>query len=288
LKYPEVLKDIAVASHSGQNLFFHNQECNGMKLRNKVVLVTGASKGIGQAIAVEAAREGAHVIINYSNDRDGANRTLSEVETLSGKGMVVHADVRKKLDVDHMISDGIRHFGKINVLVNNAGIALWKPFLELDEENWDRTLDTNLKGSFLCSQAVAEFLVQEKLEGSIVNISSIAAHGALDCLVSYCASKGGMTLMTKAMATELAPYGIRVNAIAPGTIDIKRNRDTDPDYPGSWEPYIPMGRVGVPIEVAKPVIFLASDEASYITGQTFWVDGGETSYVPMPRADFAR
>jgi NAD(P)-dependent dehydrogenase (short-subunit alcohol dehydrogenase family) len=131
-------------------------------------------------------------------------------------------------------------------------------------------------------------MVARKSRGSIVNISSIAAAGALDCLVPYCASKGGMLLITKAMATELGPYNIRVNSVAPGTIDIERNRRTDPNYPGDWLPFIPMGRVGLPSDVAKPVIFLASDEAAYVTGQTFWADGGETSYVPMPRADFAR
>ena len=187
-----------------------------------------------------------------------------------------------------MVSAGIERFGKIDVLVNNAGIAIWKPFLELSEDNWDRTLDVNLKSVFLCSQAVARHLVEQKIPGSIVNISSIAAYGALDCLVPYCASKGGMTLATKAMATELGPYGIRVNAVAAGTIDIKRNRDTDPEYPDDWIPFIPMGRVGTVEDIAKPVIFLASDNADYITGQTFWIDGGLTSYVPMPRADFAR
>jgi NAD(P)-dependent dehydrogenase (short-subunit alcohol dehydrogenase family) len=259
-----------------------------MKLRDSVVLVTGSSKGIGAEIAIEAAREGAKVIINYHTDKEGAETTQEEIKKQRRESLVVKADVGVKADVDSMVSAGIERFGKIDVLVNNSGIALWKPFLDLDEENWDRTLRTNLKAVFLCSQAVAGHLVKKKLPGSIVNISSIAAHGALDCLVPYCASKGGMTLMTKAMATELAQYDIRVNAVAPGTIDIKRNRDTDPDYPDDWVPYIPMGRVGKTVEIAKPVVFLASEEASYITGQIFWIDGGETSYVPMPRADFAR
>lgn len=259
-----------------------------MKLEGKVVLVTGASKGIGSAIALEAVREGAAVIINYHQDLAGARATLEEVQKSGPKGMIFQADVSIKSQVDAMIAAGIRQFGKIDVLVNNAGIALWKPFLELDEENWDRTLATNLKSIFLCSQAVAKHLVAEKIPGSIVNISSIAAHGALDCLVPYCASKGGMTLLTRALAVELGPYGIRVNALAPGTIDILRNRNTDPKYPGDWVPFIPLGRVGQVKDVAQPVIFLASDEAAYITGQTFWADGGETCYVPMPRADFAR
>jgi NAD(P)-dependent dehydrogenase (short-subunit alcohol dehydrogenase family) len=259
-----------------------------MKLHNRVVLVTGASKGIGAEIAKEAAREGADVIVNYASDRAGAEATLDEISQLGCRGMAIGADVGTRADVERMVAAGIEQFGKIDVLINNAGIAIWRPFLELTEDEWDRTLDTNLKSVFLCSQAVVRHLVANHLPGSIVNISSIAAHGALDCLVPYCASKGGMALTTKAMATELGPYGIRVNSLAPGTIDIKRNRDTDPNYPGDWVPYIPLGRVGQVGDIAKPVIFLASDEAGYITGQTFWADGGETSYVPMPRADFAR
>jgi NAD(P)-dependent dehydrogenase (short-subunit alcohol dehydrogenase family) len=259
-----------------------------MKLKDRVVLVTGASLGLGAEIAIEAAREGADVIINYHSHRAAAEEVLLEVQRQGRRGIVFQANVGVKAEVEALVAAGLEAFGKIDVLVNNAGIALWKPFLELDEANWDRTLQTNLKSVFLCSQAVARHLVARKSPGSIVNISSIAAAGALDCLVPYCASKGGMLLITKAMATELAPYNIRVNSLAPGTIDITRNRNTDPNYPGDWLPFIPMGRVGVPADVAKPVIFLASDEAAYVTGQTFWADGGETSYVPMPRADFAR
>jgi len=259
-----------------------------VKLDGHVALVTGASKGIGAAIAIEAARAGADVIINYAADSQGANETLAAVIGAGRRGMIARADVSRKSEVDAMVASGIEEFGKIDILVNNSGIALWKPFLEIDEENWDRTIEVNLKSVFLCSQAVARALVGQDLSGSIINISSIAAWGALDCLVPYCASKGGMTLITRAMATELGAYGIRVNALAPGTIDIKRNRDTDPHYPGNWEPFIPLGRVGTVEDIAKPVIFLASDDAAYITGQTFWADGGETSYVPMPRSDFAR
>ena len=259
-----------------------------MKLENRVVLVTGASKGIGAEIAVESAREGADVIINYATDQSGAAATLSEVEKLGRRAMVVRADVRSKVEVDEMVGSGIQRFGKIDVLINNAGIAIWTPFLKVSEDDWDRVLDTNLKGVFLCSQAVARHLVDRGLPGSIVNISSVGGYGALDCLVPYCASKGGMALITKAMATELGPHGIRVNTLAPGTIDVKRNRDLDPDYPDNWVSFIPLGYVGTVGEVAQPAIFLASDKASYITGQTFWADGGVTSYVAMPRADFAR
>ena len=259
-----------------------------MKLQDRILMVTGASKGLGAETAIEAAREGADVAVNYFSDQEGAEAAASEIRKLGRRAVVIGADVSVKADVDRMFDTALGELGKLDALVNNSGIALWKPFLELDEANWDRTMAVNLKSVFLCSQVFARHLVERKAPGSIVNISSIAAHGALDCLVPYCASKGGMTLITKAMATELGPHGIRVNALAPGTIDIARNRDTDPDYPDNWLPHIPMGRVGVVSDVAKPVIFLASDEAAYITGQCFWADGGETSFVPMPRADFAR
>ncbi len=261
---------------------------SGGKLEGRAILVTGASKGIGAEIAREAALQGADVVINYNSDKTGAERVRSDIEKAGGRAMVFRADVSRKDEVEAMVEAGTTAFGKLDILVNNAGIAIWKPFMEIDEESWDRTIDVNLKSVFLCSQAVCRRLIARGLRGSIVNISSIAAHGALDCLVPYCASKGGMTLMTRAMATELAPHGIRVNALAPGTIDIKRNRDTDPAYPTDWEPFVPLGRVGRPEEIARPVIFLASEDSSYITGQTLWADGGETSYVPMPRADFAR
>jgi NAD(P)-dependent dehydrogenase (short-subunit alcohol dehydrogenase family) len=259
-----------------------------MKLQGKVALITGASKGIGADIAREAAKEGARVIVNYHTDKKGAEQVCAEIARLGHGAIVFEADVSEKDQVEAMVEEGTRTFGTIDVLINNSGIALWKPFLDLDEENWDRTLGVNLKSVFLCSQAVARRLVACKTAGSIVNISSAGGHAALDCLVPYCASKGGMTLATKAMAVELAPYRIRVNAIAPGTIDVQRNRSTEPGFPDRWVPYIPFGRVGSPEEVAKPVVFFASDEAQYVTGQILWVDGGLTSYVPMPRSDFAR
>lgn len=261
---------------------------DAIRLKDKTALVTGSSKGIGAGIAIGLAREGADVVVNYHSDKPGAEKTAQRIEKSGRKAIVVGADVGTSEGCHRLVEKGIAHFGKIDILINNAGIALWKPFLELDEENWDKTLNTNLKSVFLCSQLIARDLVKKNSAGSIVNISSIAAHAALDCLVPYCASKGGMTLITKAMAVELARYNIRVNAVAPGTIEIERNFQTDPDYPRSWEPYIPLGRAGTVEEIVKPVVFLASDDASYITGQLLFAAGGELAYVPMPRADFAR
>jgi NAD(P)-dependent dehydrogenase (short-subunit alcohol dehydrogenase family) len=255
-----------------------------MRLVNKVVLVTGASKGIGAAIAIMAARQGAEVVINFHRDEQGALETLRAVEEAGRKGLIVKADVSRKKEVERMVAEGISKLGKIDILVNNAGVALWKPFLEADEGNWDETLETNLKSVFLCTQTIAKYFISKRIKGSIVNISSTAAYGAYDNLTSYCASKGGMTLVTKAIAKELAPFGIRVNSIAPGTIDVARNRAMGHDFPQNWVPLIPLGRVGLPEEIAKPVLFFCSEEASYITGQTLWVDGGLTTYVPIPQS----
>jgi len=258
------------------------------RLKGKSAIVTGSSKGIGAAIASRLAAEGCSLVINYNSDKKGASSTAEAIKADTGsQALIVKADVSKYSDSRELIDKAISGFGKIDILVNNAGIALWKPFLEITEEIWDRTLDTNLKGTFMCSQLAAKEMIKTG-GGCIVNISSLAAEGSMDCLVPYVTSKGGMTLLTKALAVELAPYNIRVNTIAPGTIDIERNRKTDSGYPDDWIPYIPMGRVGKVEDIAGPVVFLCSDEAAYITGQNIYACGGQTDYVPMPSSDFAR
>jgi NAD(P)-dependent dehydrogenase (short-subunit alcohol dehydrogenase family) len=252
---------------------------------NKVVLVTGASKGIGSGIAIGFAQKGADVVVNYHHDSDGADSVVKQITKLGRKAVALQADVGKADDAQFLISTALQTFGKIDILINNAGIAIWKPFLELTEADWDMTINTNLKSIFLISRLAAKSMI-ENGAGVIVNISSIAGHGSMECLAPYSASKGGMTLLTKAMAVELAPYKIRVNSLAPGTIDIKRNRETDPNYPDNWLPYIPAGRVGEIRDIVDPVLFLCSEAAAYITGETIYADGGLTQYVPMPRADF--
>lgn len=259
-----------------------------MKLKGKTAIVTGSSRGIGAGIAKELAMEGCNVTVNYYGDRKGAEKIRDFIEkNAKQEAIVVHADVSKFKDCKLLVEKTIEAFRKVDILINNTGIAIWKPFFEITEEIWDNTLDTNLKSVFMLSQLAGKKMAENN-GGVIVNISSIASHGAMDCLVPYCASKGGMTLITKAMAVELAPYNIRVNAISSGTIDIERNRKTDPNYPDDWVPFIPMGRVGQVEDIAKPVVFLCSDDSSYITGQNIFVCGGEVDYVPMPRSDFAR
>ena len=259
-----------------------------MALKNRTAIITGSSKGIGAAIAIELAKQGCNIVINYNSDRDGAREVLRTIKTVTGTdAIMVKADVGKYKDVKKLFGEAVDSFKKIDILVNNAGIAIWKPFLEVTEEMWNRTMDTNLKGTFMCSQVAAKEMIKTG-GGAIVNISSLGANGSMDCLVPYVTSKGGITLLTRALAVELAPYNIRVNTVAPGTIDIERNRKTDPDYPDDWIPYIPMGRVGKVKDITGPVVFLCSEESSYITGQNIYIFGGQTNYVTMPRAGFAR
>ena len=268
--------------------YIFNREGVKLRLINKIAIVTGASKGIGAGIAKELAKEGCNVTINYLSDEKGALKIKKYIENEIGqKAIISNADVSKMDDVKNMVNKTIEYFDKIDILINNAGIALWKSFFNITEEIWDRTINVNLKGAFLTSQLVSKEMVKAG-GGVIVNISSLAAHGSMNCLIPYCASKGGITLLTKSMAVELAPYNIRVNAIAPGTIDIERNRKTDPNYPDNWKPFIPMERVGTVDDIAKPVVFLCSEEASYITGQNIYVCGGQTDYVPMPASEFTR
>ncbi len=256
--------------------------------KGKNVLVTGASKGIGRAIAIAFAAEGANVAINYNTDKDGAVETKSKVDKYNSNSIIIKADVSKSKDVNEMFEVYFKKYKKIDILVNNAGFGIWRPFFKVSEDEWDRIVDINLKSVFLCSQIAAKNMVENKVAGSIVSISSQGAYAALDLSVPYCASKAGVNLATKAMALELAQFKIRVNAVAPGTIMVERNVTNDPDFNKNWKPFIPMGRVGETREIADVVLFLSSKKASYITGQTVYVEGGGLSYVPMPSPDFAR
>lgn len=202
-----------------------------LTFENKVVVITGASKGIGAGLAAGFAELGASVAVNYNSDSDGADQLVREIsERTKSKAIAVQADVGNAQDAERLIHEVLQEYGKVDVLINNAGIAIWKPLLELTEDDWDQTMDTNLKSIFLLSKQVVPSMIEQG-GGAILNISSIAARGSMDCLAPYNASKGGMTLLTKALAVELAKYNIRVNALAPGTIDIPRNRKTDPNYP---------------------------------------------------------
>jgi NAD(P)-dependent dehydrogenase (short-subunit alcohol dehydrogenase family) len=252
-----------------------------LPLESKVALVTGASKGVGKGIALELARAGAQVVVNYNRDSAGADATVAEVRGMGREAYAVQADVGVAADVDRMFAQAIERFPRLDLLVNNAGVQTWKPLLDLTEAEWDRTIDTNLKGCFLCTQRAARHM-RERGRGRIVNIGSGCNKIAFPNLVDYTASKGGIEMFTKVAAVELGRYQITVNCVAPGAVEIERTKLEAGDYAGTWAKLTPLGRVGQPVDVARAVVFLASDAAEFITGQTIWVDGGLFSKPSWP------
>jgi NAD(P)-dependent dehydrogenase (short-subunit alcohol dehydrogenase family) len=248
-------------------------------LSGKVALVTGASRGIGRGIALALAQAGADVAVNFVSSEQEAEKVAAEVKNLGRRAILVRADVSKKQEVDFMVAEVIRQLGKIDILVNNAGILSFKPFLEMDEETWDRLMAVNLKGQFLVAQAAARQMVAQKTGGKIINIASIASGQVgvgFPNIAHYCASKGGVVAMTETMALELGPHKINVNAIAPGAIetDMTKNMLLDEKTRQGLLMRIPKGRIGKPEDIGAMAVFLASDESDYCTGATFYVDGG--------------
>jgi len=252
-----------------------------LPLESKTALVTGASKGVGKGIALELAKAGAQVILNYNSDRGGADAAVDEIREMGGHAFAVQADVSIRTAVDQMLQSGVEKFGWLDILVNNAGVQTWKPLLELTEAEWDRTIATNLKGCFLCTQGAARHM-SERGSGRIINIGSGCNKVAFPNLVDYTASKGGIEMFTKVAAVELGKFGITVNCVAPGAIEIERTKLEAGNYAETWGNLTPMGRVGLPADVARAVVFLASDAAAFITGQTIWVDGGLFSKPSWP------
>jgi len=249
-----------------------------MHLQDKIALITGGGRGIGRAIALELSAEGAAVAIN---DIDGgrAMQVAREIETRGGNPLAVEADVSQKAQVDRMVEEVVGRFGRIDVLVNNAGIAPFIEFLDATEEVWDRTIAINTKGIFLASQAVGREMAKRGTGGRIINITSISGIRATDKLqVPYCVSKAGANMLTKAMALALAPHGITVNAILPGTIETDLNREilADEALRKGVIDRTPLGCLGRPEDIAKAVIYFASDESRWTTGSLLVVDGGFT------------
>jgi glucose 1-dehydrogenase len=249
-----------------------------MRLTGKVALVTGSSQGIGRGIATRFAQEGADVVINYNRTPGGAQEVLREVEAAGRRGLIVQADIGNMSDIRKLITTAVEHFGHLDILVNNAGVETHAPFWEVKEEDYDRVLNINLKGVFFTTQAMVQHLMQTKRCGKIINISSVHEELPFPNFTAYCASKGGLKMFTRNLAVELGPLGITINSIAPGAIETPINAKllNDPKKLNSLLGQIPLARLGKPKDVAGVAVFLASDDADYVTGSTYYVDGGLT------------
>ena len=250
-----------------------------MSLSEKIAIITGGAKGIGLACAERLARDGAKVIIADVDESEGET-SCEAIRAAGGEASFIHCDVGKKLDVRNMVTGVVDMHGQIDILVNNAGIIVGGDFLEISEKDFDRVLKVNLKGAFLVGQAVARQMVAQCENGgepgTIINMSSVNAVLAIPTQVPYTVSKGGVNQLTKIMALSLAPHGIRVNAIGPGSImtDILKAVANDKQANDRIMSRTPLGRIGNPEEIASIAAFLASQDASYITGQTIYADGG--------------
>ena len=246
-----------------------------MDLSGKIVLVTGAQQGIGRAIALRCAAVGADIAVNWLDDESAAQAIADEIRAGGRHALTVRGDVGRLAEVEAMVAAVEEELGPIDVLVNNAGVFPRVPFLELRESDWDYVLGVNLKGTCFCAQAVAKRMVAAGRPGAIINLTSGAAYRGSPRGAHYCASKGGVVSLTRQMALELAPYRIRVNAIAPGLTDTAQPRYGSSEAEiAAMAQAIPLGRIAQPDDIARTAVFLASDEAGFTTGQILHVNGG--------------
>lgn len=247
-----------------------------MKLRNKVALVTGSSQGIGLGIARRLAEEGADIVLNGRKEDEQAQEAVAQVRALGGRACFIAADVGSVADCRRLVAQAIEQMGRLDILVNNAGIQKHGAFLDAADEDFDKVLNVNLRGPFMLCQAFARHLRDTDRGGRIINNSSVHEELPFPNFSSYCASKGGLKMLMRNLAIELAPLGITVNNVAPGAIETPINREllTEPDKLASLLENIPARRLGQPGDVAGAVAFLASEEAGYVTGTTLVVDGG--------------
>jgi len=257
-----------------------------MATRSRIAVVTGGSSGIGKGICLHLAGLGWDIAATYSRNHEGARATSRAIEERGRRALVAQCDVGYREQVAPFFEKVVRELGSApHLVVNNAGVQSWGPLLELAEEDWDRVIRTNLKGTFLCTQIGARLMVEHGIRGSIVNIGSGCNKVPFPRLVSYTASKGGIEMLTRSAAVELGRHGIRVNCVAPGAIEIERTKLEAPDYAETWGQQAPLGRVGLPEDVARAVAYLASDDAGFVTAQTIWVDGGAFSLPNWPYRD---
>jgi len=248
------------------------------QLDQKVAIVTGADSGIGRAIAIQFASEGATVVVNYAHARDKAEEVLQTIQQKQGKALVIQADVSQYQQAMGLIQQTTEQFNRLDIIVNNAGMEMHSPFLDVTEEQFDRVLGVDLKGAFFCAQAAAREMVRRKTAGRIINISSVHEDLPMPQNVPYCCAKGGMRMLTRTICLELAPNNITVNNIAPGAVNtpIDADVEADPEKLAALLKEIPLRRMAQPEEVAKLALYLASDAAAYITGSTYIIDGGLT------------
>jgi len=249
-------------------------------LKGKVVLITGASTGLGRAMAIRFGQEGANVIINYFEGEEEALAVKKEVDEAGGQGAIVQGDVTKEQDVINLVQTAVQQFGKLDIMINNAGIENPVPSHEMTLENWEKVIGTNLTGAFLGSREAIKYFVDHNIKGNVINMSSVHEMIPWPTFVHYAASKGGVKLMTETLALEYAPKGIRVNNIGPGAINTPINAEkfADPAKRKDVESMIPLGYIGKPEQIAAVAAWLASDESSYVTGITLFADGGMTKY----------
>jgi len=244
-----------------------------VKLKDKIAIVTGAGRGIGRAVALDLAHEGAKVVVNYSRSADAAEQVVHEIVTAGGEAVAMQADVAQSAQVDALVSATLERFGRIDILVNNAGITRDKLILRMTEEDWDAVLDTNLKGAFLCVKAVAPRMVKQK-GGIIVNIGSVIGKVGQAGQVNYSSSKSGLIGLTKSVAKELGSRNIRVNAVAPGYVETDMTQVLKEEHREAVMKQVPLGRLGRCEDIAQVVTFLCSEAAAYIQGEVISVDGG--------------
>lgn len=252
-----------------------------MHLKGKVTIVTGGNKGIGKGISLRLAEEGSNIVI-AARDNVAAKIVLSDLKKIGCEALFIRTDVSEKTDVNRMIKKTIEKYGKIDYLINNAAIVIDSPFLELTEEIWDKTLNVNLKGYFLCAQAAAKEMVKQKIHGKIINITSVQGLTVWTSVfhAPYEVSKAGIIMLTKQLAYELAPYNINVNAVGPGPTEteILEPWTKNPDRLRSITKNIPLGRIAKPSDVAGAVNYLLSSDADYLTGITIFVEGGRLTW----------
>jgi glucose 1-dehydrogenase len=246
------------------------------RLAGKVAIVTGSSSGIGQSIAIRLATEGAHIVVDYRTQPEGAADTAARIEATGCKAVIVQADVSQIAATQNLVDQAYSQLGRCDILINNAGVEKNAPFCDVTEADYDQVLNVNLKGAFFLTQAFVRRLRDVKLPGRVINISSVHEDMVFPNFSTYCASKGGIRMLMRDLAVELGPLGITVNNIAPGAIATPINKSLLEDQPklNALLASIPLGRLGTPEDVASLAAFLASDEAAYITGSTYVVDGG--------------